>query len=188
MHLPYRRHLRLGSACQPSRWSRAHRFPLRDLNVRGRDFGWSRSGICSGRWTSRSASSGASPPRSMYGSPKNSSIVPCVKYTWSHRVRWRCSAIVPRTSGNSFVSAKFRGIPRICSCVRGRGCSGVAGQFQRKSSHSMRTIFPFGPSLDVSCVSNDDHFDVPIRILLRIHFEWSQLDRFLFAAILEWDV
>ena len=40
-------------------------------------------------------------------------------------------------------------------------CSGVAGEIVAHRGNN----FPFGPSLDVSCVRNDGHFDVPARIL-----------------------
>ena len=49
-------------------------------------------------------------------------------------------------------------------------------------------IFSFGPSLGVSCVSKSDHFVVPVRILYRIRFKWTHLDRSLRVVILKWDV
>ena len=43
--------------------------------------------------------------------------------------------------------------------------------------------FTFEPSLDVSCISNGDHFVFPARILKRVHFEQTHLDRILFVVV-----
>ena len=83
---------------------------------------------------------------------------------------------MPKTSANSFVSrsSKFREIPGVRSCVRGRRCFGVSGEVQRETVAQPEDNFPFGPSLGVPCVRNDDRSDVPIRILYPLRANTSR--------------
>ena len=140
------------------------------------DSGWPGSGICS----SRSASSGASPPSSTSWCSRTSLIVPwscCwawsssvpAKHTWAHRVKSWSSAIVPSKSANSIVSrsSTFRGTPGVRSCAQRRKFPSVSGQLRKKARSPLHNVGSILRSehLWVSCVGNDDHRVVYVHVL-----------------------